>query len=96
MNDLSFGPVHEYFHIQVTVWRSEVTPTQAPIQPLGVVHKGALRTAQHVGYQEHTNSSFSKSNTLNCMDLAKLKTAQTMYKVRLYELKMFPKRVFII
>ena len=66
---------------------------QSKLKPLCIIQKRAIRIVHKVGYHDHTNALFLKSNTLKFLDLVEFKTAQIIYKARN---KLLPGNVQII
>lgn len=56
------------------------------LQPLFILQKKALRIIHNVGYREHTNALFLKSQELKFFDLVQFKTAIILFKARKNEL----------
>lgn len=68
-----------YMTYCVEVW-GNTYPTN--LQPLSIIQKRAIRVVHKVGYLEHTNALFLRSNALKFMDIIEYKTAQIIYKAR--------------
>ena len=68
-----------YLSYCVEVWGNTF---RSYTQPLTIIQKRALRIIHKVGYYEHTNELFKKSNTLKFIDLVEYRTALIMYKAR--------------
>ena len=68
-----------YLTYCVEVWGNNYVSN---LNPLVTIQKRAIRIVHKVGFYEHTNDLFLRSNTLKFMDLVEFKTALLMYKVR--------------
>ena len=76
-----------YMSYCLEVWGNTYKTT---LEPLSIMQKKAMRIVNNVGYYEHTNDLFLKSQTLKFMDLAQFKTAQIIYKAKN---KLLPKNI---
>ena len=68
-----------YLSYCVEVWGNNY---KSNIQPLTIIQKRAIRIVNKVGYYDHTNTLFLKSQVIKFIDLINYRTALFMYKVR--------------